>query len=354
MRDLATLPKTHLHVHLEGAIRWSTLREIAATHGVAVPGGVDGHMPYTGFADFFARNDLVRGCLRTAGDFRRVAEEFCADEAACGTRYAEVSFTAAAHGERLGDPEMPLAAVLEGLAAGRELYGVDCAVVLDHSRRRPVERAWRTLDLATRYAGSGVVAVGLAGDETYPLKPFVPVFAAAGERGLRVVHHAGEACGAASVAAAVRHGHAERIGHGIRVLDDPAVVDLVRERGVPLEVCPTSNVALGFAPSLAAHPLPRLRAAGLPVTLNADIPAMVGTSLAEEYTRVRDAFGYDDEAMAGFARAGIDAAFAAPHVKARLHRAVDGWLAAPVAGPRRAAGTGGVAPDGIAGVAPGR
>lgn len=334
MRDLAALPKAHLHVHLEGAMRWATLAEIAAGNGVPVPEWPGAsHRPYTGFADFFARNELVRGCLRTPADFRRVAEEFCADEAACGTRYAEVSFTAAAHGERLGDPEMPLVAVLEGLATGRRRYGVDCRLVLDHSRRRPVARAWRTVELATRYAADGVVAVGLAGDETYPLEEFAPVFAAARERGLHVVHHAGEACGAGSVRAAVRAGLAERVGHGIRVLDDPQVVDLVRERGIPLEVCPTSNVALGFVPTLPEHPLPRLRAAGLRVTINADIPAMVGTDLAREYAGVRDTFGYDDAAMAGFARAGVDAAFAPDEVKTALHRAVDAWLAGGIACP---------------------
>ncbi|WP_067481068.1 adenosine deaminase [Actinomadura hibisca] len=321
MRDLTALPKAHLHVHLESAVRWATLQEIGAANGVVVP-EPDG--PLGGFAAFFEQNNLVRDCLRTPDDFRRVAYEFCADEAAQGTRYAEVSFTAAAHGERLGDLDMPLAAVLDGLRAGRADFGVECRLILDHSRRRSVERAWSTLDLARRH--DEVVAVGLAGDEAYPGDPFTEVFAAAREAGLHVVHHAGEAEGPASIRQALGDGRTERLGHGIRVLDDPDLVAEVRERGVPLEVCPSSNVMLGFAPSLAGHPLPRLRDAGLLVTVSTDIPAMTGVPLAGEYALVRDAFGYDDAVLAELARNGVTASFAPEPLKDRLHAEIDAWL----------------------------
>lgn len=326
-RDLAGLPKAHLHVHLESAIRPDTLREIGAANGIAVPDRV-GTAFTGGFPAFAEHNALIRACLRRPADFTRIAREFCADEAAQGTRYAEVTVTAAAHGERLGDPELPLVAVLQGLAEGRQAYGVQCRVILDHSRRRPVARAAETVRLATRYAGDGVVGVGLAGEERYPLAPFRSVLDAARAAGLRMVHHAGEACGPESIREALTVGGAQRLGHGIRVLDDDDLTAELRERRIPLEVCPTSNVALGFAPSLAAHPLHRLRAAGLVVTLNADIPAPVGTSLLAEYQRVRDTFGYDDATLAELARAGFDASFAPAATKERLHRETDAWLAA--------------------------
>jgi len=322
VRDLLSLPKAHLHVHLESTVRWGTLREIGAANGVEVPGegGAFGD-----FASFFARNDLVRDCLRRPDDFRRIAYEFCADESAQGVQYAEVSFTAAGHGERLGDLAMPLQAVLEGLEAGQDAFGVDCRLILDHSRRRSVERAWRTLDLARRH--DRVVAVGLAGDEAHPGDPFTEVFAAARDTGLHVVHHAGEGEGPASIRQAIGSGRTERLGHGIRILEDPDLVEEVRERGIPLEVCPSSNVALGFAASLDAHPLPRLRDAGLLVTLNTDIPALINTSLTTEYTNVRDAFGYDDRVLAELAGNTVTASFAPPETKARLHRAIAAWLA---------------------------
>ncbi|WP_262401726.1 adenosine deaminase family protein [Actinomadura sp. CNU-125] len=190
----------------------------------------------------------------------------------------------------------------------------------------PSRRArWRTLDLARRH--DGVAAIGLAGDEAHPGDPFTDVFAAAHDAGLHVVHHAGEGEGPASIRQALGPGRTERLGHGIRVLDDPELVAEVRERRVPLEVCPSSNVALGFVPSLAEHPLPRLLDARLQVTLNTDVPALIGTPLAAEYALVRDAFGYDDRTLADLARSGVDASFAPPATKSRLHAEIDAWLA---------------------------
>jgi adenosine deaminase len=314
VRDVRALPKAHLHVHLESTVRPRTVRDLGGE-----PAPQEGFASFRAFADQRAQ---VRGLLRTADHFRRVALEFCEDEAAQGTRYAEVTFTAAAHGERLGAPEMPLEAVLDGLAEGAR-HGIECRVLLDHSRRRPVERLWRTYRLATRY--EQVIGIGVAGDESHPLAPFAEVFDAARDAGLRLVHHAGEFAGPASIREALTLGHAERLGHGVRVLEDPALVEEVRERGTPLEVCPTSNVLLGVVPSLAAHPLPLLRAAGLAVTLNTDGE----TALADEYGRARDVFGYDDRALAELARTGIEASFARPELKAGLLTGVDAWLTAP-------------------------
>ncbi|GIF77383.1 adenosine deaminase [Asanoa siamensis] len=314
-------PVAHLHVHLESAVRWSTLGEIAAANGIVFPAHLrGGRHRFASFADFFDQNHLVRECLRRPADFHRVAVEFCADQVAQGVGYVEVSFTAAAHGERLGDLGMPLAAVLDGLAEGGERHGLDWKVILDTSRRRSVERAWRTLDLARKHADH-VVAVGLAGDEDHPAAPFAAVFAEAREAGLHVVHHAGEAAGPASIREALDVGLAERIGHGIRVLDDPDLTAEVRERGIPLEVCPASNVALGFAPSLDAHPLPRLCAAGLTVTLNTDIPEMVHTTLRDEYAH---AARWSDVDVDALARAAVTASFADDATKARLSAVADG------------------------------
>lgn len=323
MRDLLRPPKVDLHVHLEDTIRPATVEELALSHGMPVPLTA----PITDSASFFRVHEAVRNCLRTAADFHRVALEFCEDEAAQGTRYAEVSFTAAAHGERLGDLSMPLRAVLAGLADGEQGYGLQSQVLLDHSRRRPVERAWATLRLAESHAGEGVVGVGLAGDESYPGDPFVEVFRAARHAGLHVVHHAGEAAGPSSIRQATTAGRTERIGHGIRILDDPGLVAEVRDRGIALEVCPRSNVLLALVDSVADHPLPRLRSAGLQVTLNADIPAMTGSGLAEEYRLLRETFGYSDAVLAEVARNGVNASFAAPALKAELHAGIDAWLA---------------------------
>jgi adenosine deaminase len=152
------------------------------------------------------------------------------------------------------------------------------------------------------------------------------VLDAARDAGLHLIHHAGETCGPESIREAIAVGHAERLGHGIRVLDDVDLVAEVRERAIPLEVCPSSNVTLGLAASFGTHPLPRLRDAGLLVTLNTDIPSIAGTALTEEYVRVREAFGYDDETLADLSRTAVDASFAPAATKERLHRETDAWL----------------------------
>ncbi|KAB8188205.1 adenosine deaminase [Microbispora catharanthi] len=307
------MPKAHLHTHLESTVRPATIRELGGEPPVQ-------DRPFTDFREFADQRAEVRALLRDYEHFRRIAEEFCQDEAAQGVRYAEVTFTAAAHGERLGDPDMPLEAVLEGLAAGAERYGIQTRVILDHSRRRPVERLWHSLKLATRHPQ--VIAIGLAGDEAYPAAPFAEVFRPAREAGLHLVHHAGETAGPASVWEALTVGQAERIGHGIRVLEDPDLVTELRRRRVPLEVCPSSNVLLGLVPSLAEHPLPRLIEAGLTVTVNTDGE----TSLAAEYQRAREVFGCSDAELANLARASVEGSFAPAESKARIGAEIDRWL----------------------------
>jgi adenosine deaminase len=304
MRDLARLPKAHLHVHLESTIRLSTPEPLV----------------FKGFREFADYNAAIRSSLRRPEDFTRVAREFVAAEAAQGTRYVEVTFTAASHGERLGDPEMPLESVLAGLADARDL---EVKVLLDHSRRRSLDRLKETLRLALKY--HEVIGIGLAGDEAHPATPFAGVFAEARAAGLHVVHHAGETHGPASIREALEH--AERIGHGIRALDDPELVAELRDRAVPLEVCPSSNVALGLVESFATHPLPLLRDAGLVVTVNTDIPNLARTTLTDEYAKIRDTFGYDDATLAELNHAAIDASFASRSTKAKLHAATNAWLA---------------------------
>ena len=326
MRNLLTLPKANIHVHLENALRPTTIRHLAARHGLAMPEGLSGERCVVAdFADFFVQNAAARACLVDADDFRRVAFEFCEDEAAQGVRYAEVTFTAAAHGERTGDWEKPLAAVIDGLHAGRAALGIECRLILDHSRRRPVERAWRTLQLALDHRDV-VVGIGLAGDDAYPAEPFREVFEAAKAAGLASVPHAGESAGPDCIREVVTLLHADRIGHGIRAIDDPALAADLCDAAIPLEVCPSSNVAFGLVPSLSAHPLPKLIEKGLAVTLNTDIPAMTGVPISAEYENVRAAFGFDDARLAALATAGVEASFAPPPLKETVTGAIARWL----------------------------
>lgn len=315
------LPKVHLHVHLESAVRASTLAELARRYGVVVPGVPAGG--FSGFRAFADRGAVVRSCLREPEDFARVAEEFCADAAADGVRYAEVTFSAGSHAERLGAGDVPLEAVVAGLARGCAAYGVVVRLILDHSRRRSVGRLARMVESALRFP-EVVVGVGVAGDEAFPLAPFASVLGQARAAGLRMVHHAGESAGPASVVEAVVLGGAERVGHGVRV--DGSVVGLLRERGVAVEVCASSNVVLGVVAGLGMHPLPWLVAEGVAVSVNVDVPDVVGWSLSGEFARLRARWGWSDAVVAGLSVAAVEASFAPVAVKERVRREVAAWV----------------------------
>ena len=326
-RSLRELPKVDLHVHLEGSVRPSTLREFAASHGCAVPPGLTGdEWVFADFDDFINNYIAAYACLQHESDFRRIAYEFCEDEAAEGARYAEVTFTLAGHALLADDWDMPVLAVLEGFADGERDFGIRCRLVLDCVHGFPLELAQSTLASALRHRDAGVVALGLGGDENQPVDRLFPVFEKAREGGLHSVPHAGETGGPENVRRAVDHLGAERIGHGIRVLDDDDLTAELRHRQIPLEVCPTSNVATGVISDLDAHPFNALRDAGLTVTLNSDDPGMFASPLAGEYEKARRVFGLDDHALADIAKAGIHASFLDDGAKAQLAADVDAWL----------------------------
>lgn len=331
--SIDSLPKVHLHVHLESTVRRETLFDIAKKNDLAVPSHLfGGEYVFSGFADFLHQNALVRECLRHPEDFYRIAFEYCEDEAREGTLYSEVYFTAAAHGERVGDLDMPLSAVLDGLAEGCAQFKISVQLLLDHSRRRSVELARKTVELAVRYADRGVVGVGLSSDERFDIRQFADIFVGAKGEGLRVVHHAGENGGADSIRKAIELGGAERIAHGFRVLEDESLVALLRERRIALDVCPSANVALGFVPSLHQHPLPKMLKAGLMVSINTDIPALLGTSLTQEYRNVQDTFSFDQGIVENLATTAIESSFALPGRKRLLRRAISEWRVRSVDG----------------------
>jgi adenosine deaminase len=191
--------------------------------------------------------------------------------------------------------------------------------VFDIVRHRFDEGA-PTLELALRGRDSGVIGLGFAGPEApqWPTAPYAPIFARARAEGLRSLPHAGELDGATSVWSALQELGADRIGHGVRCLEDPRLVDHLRERQIPLEVCPSSNLGIGLFPGLAAHPLPQLLASGLAVSLASDDPPMFATSVNEEYRRCAATFAWDAAQVAALARNSVLHSFMAAEAKARL------------------------------------
>jgi adenosine deaminase len=322
--DIVALPKVQLHCHLEGTVRASTFRELAARRGIELGERADPARTYAfeSFGEFLLLFGSVCRTLREPEDYARIARDYVADAAAEGVRYAEL-FVSPSVWTYL-HPELNVRATVEALRAaldeaGRPL-GVEVALIADLTRNFGAERAEAIAAQAVGLRDLGVIGIGLGGDEAnWPPELFERAYAIAREGGLHGVVHAGEAAGPASVRAAVEVLGAERIGHGVRAVEDPAVVELLAERGIPLEVCPTSNRLTGAAPGHLAHPVGALDAAGCVVTLDADDPALFGTTLLDEYRLVADWLGED--AVVRFARNGVEASFAPEATKQRLRAA---------------------------------
>ncbi len=326
-RDLLALPKVDLHVHLEGSMRPGTVVELAARDGVELPEGLrDGRYEFRDFRHFIDEWLAGLACLRRAEDFHRIALEFCEDEAAQGVRYAEVSFSLPDHRERMPDWDEPLVAVLEGVAEGGVRFGIVCRVYVDVVRGIDLAFSRRAMEVAAAHREEGVIGIGLGGEERFPPEPYADIFREGRARGLHAIPHAGETHGPDSIRGAIEALGAERIGHGIGILQDPALVEEVRERGIGLDVCPTSNAMTRSVPSLEQHPLPAMLAAGLRCTLASDDPSMFHAFLGEEYELCRRVFGMDDAAIADLARSGVQASFAPDQLKAELESGIDAWL----------------------------
>jgi aminodeoxyfutalosine deaminase len=293
-------PKAELHLHLQGTIRPKTLLELARRHGIAIPAQTEAELRewfrFRDFAHFVEVYALLRACLVEREDYALVVYEMGEELARQNVRYAEVTFTPG--------PEVyrgPRETFFEGLTKGRERaktdFGVELRWIFDIPRRTVTLHPDMPLadfitDVAIQGRDDGVVALGLAGTEAgYPPEAFEPWFDKARAAGLHSAPHAGETAGPESIWGALRALGAERIGHGVRALEDPALVEHLVERGIGLEVCPTSNVLLGIYPSLAEHPLAELVKRGLAVTVNTDTPAMFGISLEREFALLSDQFG---------------------------------------------------------------
>ena len=324
MRDLVALPKAHLHLHLEGAMRPSTLAELANRHEISLP-------PTPGFGSFAVLIDTYTAAcqvLRCEDDLRRLVREIVEDAALAGAVWVEPSLGPANHRGRLGADHDVVALVLEEGHRAAQQQGIGFGLMIAAARDRGVPEAVAAARLAADFAEAGVVSFGLDADEAaFPPEPFGPAFDLAAEAGLICAPHAGEFAGPASVRAAIEVLHARRILHGVRAVEDPDLLREVAARGVCFDVCLTSNVKLGVVPTLEQHPLPALLAAGVACSLGADDPLLFGASLLDEYDHARTTLGLDDAQLAEIARASLRAGGVPRALRERALAGVDGWLA---------------------------
>jgi len=336
-RDLTALPKAHLHLHLTGGMRPATLVELAAVQGRVLPAGLldplGTRVDVTvrrGWTRFQRLYDAAREVLVGPEQVRRVVAEIVADEATAGSGWLELQVDPSSYAARLGGLDATVELLLDALAEGSRATGVGTALVLAANRTRHPGDAETLARVARRYAGRGVVGFGLSNDETRGLmEDFTKAFRLARDAGLVAVPHAGELRGPRSVRAAVEDLGARRLGHGVRAIEDPALLELLAERQVLCEVCPASNVALGVLPSLAAVPVAALRAAGVPVALAADDPLLFRSGLLAQYEVARGALGLCDASLADLAVCSVQGSTAPADVRARLLAGIDAWLLAP-------------------------
>lgn len=309
------LPKVELHVHLEGSMRPALLFALARRHGLSLPASdEEGLHQWFHFRDFEHFVQVYLTCsaaLRSPEDFRALTLDVMAEQAAQNVFYTEAHFTISTHIANGGNGGEILEALAAAVEEGERLHGVRLRIIPDIVRNVPIERAQWTLDwaLAGRKRGL-VVALGLSGIEArFPNEPFRELFEEAERQGLHRVAHAGEHAGPESIRSVLEVARAERIGHGVRAVDDPALVrELVASR-IPLEVCPTSNLCLGVASDLASHPFDRLYRAGVTLSVNSDDPPFFDTTLSQEYLRLHQTFGYSARELAAMARGAVDQAF---------------------------------------------
>ena len=325
-RDRRALPKAHLHLHLEAAMRPSTLRDLASLHGVEIP-----PLEFKTFSDFIVLYEIATDVLRTPDDLRRLFVELAEDARDDGAVWVEYFVYPPLWLGRFGSDVDALDVCLDAARLATAATGVGLGAVVTADRTLDPALGEEIARVAASRAGDGVVGFGLANDEThFPPEPFEAAFRIARDAGLLSVPHAGELAGPASVRGAIDVLHADRIGHGARSVEDPDLVRRLAAEGITCDVCPTSNIRLEIYPSHAEHPIGALVDAGVPVTINTDDPLMFGTTLAEEWTLARDAFAWPDETMAAIARTSIESSAAPPETKAGALETIKIWLQDPV------------------------
>jgi adenosine deaminase len=325
------MPKAELHVHLEGAIRAPTLLELAARRGLELPAGdVHGIEQWLDFRDFDHFLDVyltISRCLRDPEDFQLAALAFLEEQARQNILYTEAHFTISTHLANGANGQEVAEALAETVDAAEKNLGVILRWIPDIVRNADFGRADQTLEWALDNRDKHVVALGLSGKESHPAQPFSEHFAVAARERLHRTVHAGEQTDSESVWDALEHCGAERIGHGIRAVADPKLIELLRERNIPLEVSPTSNVRLGLVPNLEEHPVRDLHSAGVAWSLNSDDPALFHTSLTAELESVGELMDLDPPDLAGLSMAAVEHAFLKEDERATLESRFRAWFA---------------------------
>lgn len=292
------MPKIELHVHLEGSISPETLLNLADRNNIKLPinsvSEAKKFFEFKNFQHFVDVYTLVTHTLKTMNDYELVSYQFGCECARQNIRYAEVTFSLATNCRLSG---LPWQGILEALNSGRikakNEFGVDWGWIFD-ILRDDLNTQNFVSDAVLSSRENGIVAIGLSGNESaFESHKFAETFENVRRHGIGVVVHAGETCGPESIWSTIKHLHADRIGHGVRCVEDPALMTFLRQKQIPLEICLTSNICIGVFPDFKAHPLRALWDDGLFITINSDDPTLFNTDLTNEYKILVDQFNFD-------------------------------------------------------------
>ena len=299
--ELRALPKIDLHRHLEGSLRLQTLAEIAQEHGIDLPGyAIEDLRPFATVTDeepdfqrFLEKFKFLRHFYTSREAVERMTYEAVADAAADNVKYLELRFNPVALARVQGfSLEAVTSWVCDAIEKAQGDRDIRANLIVQIGRDETLETAFKLARVAVTYRDSGVVGLDLAGDEQrYPASPFEGVFRQARREGLHVTVHAGEAGDPKNIEEAITRLEAERIGHGVRSIENPSVLRLLRDRNVALEICPTSNIQTGVVRHFWHHPLPNLIALKIRLSINTDDPSLTDTTLTDEYWVAMQAMG---------------------------------------------------------------
>ena len=327
IRDLLhRLPKTELHVHLDGSLRPETLLELAHDHGKNLPTSDVHELAASMLAadtrnleEYLAKFAITLSVMQHADALERVAFELAEDNARENVRYLEVRYSPALHTEEGLPLTETVEAPLRGLARAESEYGIKTGLIICGIRNMDPATSRDLADLTVAYKGRGVVAFDLAGAEyNYPAKKHRDAFFTVINRNMATTIHAGEAYGPESIHQALHYCRANRIGHGTRLHEDPDLMQYVNDFRVPLEICLTSNVQTRAVASYAEHPLRLYYDKGLVVSLCTDNRLMSSTTVTNEYVMAHEHMGFTWEELKGIARMGFRSAFLHADEKAEL------------------------------------
>ena len=315
---LHSLPKTDLHVHLDGSLRLATVRELSACHDLGFDFRTDEDVraicqvpdDCESLVDYLRVFDITLKLMQTAAELTRIAYELAEDAHQENVRYMEVRYSPLLHTKQGLNYDSIVAAVQEGLDLARRQYGIACGQIICGIRHISAESSLELADLAVRWKGRGVVGFDLAGAEKdYPAKDHIAAFQKVLNNNINITIHAGEAFGAPSIHQALHYCRARRIGHGTHLIEDPDLMNWVNDHRIPVEICLASNLQTKAIPDFQSHPIRRFMEDGLRVTLNTDNRLVSGTTVTNEYRLAVENYGLSEDEVLGLVMNGFKSAF---------------------------------------------